>query len=393
VGVDMGAISISGAGPAGLAAAITLAKAGRRVIVYERHAEVGSRFHDDLQGLENWTTGSDVLEELAGFGIESNFSATPFHEVTLFNPAGHEHRYHSPQPMAYIVHRGATSGTLDTGLKEQALAAGAEIRFGKTCRQLPAGGIDAGGPHGADAIGVGYLFDTELADGAYVALSNQLAPGGYAYLLIQGGRGTLMSWMYADFHHEQQYLERCLAFFRTRVKLEVNNPRRTGGAANFLYPRSARKGGLLYTGESAGFQDALWGFGMRYAMLSGCLAAQALLTAGPEDYDRLWRKRLGGLLRAALVNRYFYQRLGDRGFNNLLKGIDRALQHNPDGRRWLHRYTAMHLWKSLCFPLVKHLQQSSRPAPDIPVEGCDCTWCRCKHSSPSSQRDERSYNS
>ena len=282
--------------------------------------------------------------------------------------------------MAYIVHRGAVSGSLDAGLKEQALAAGVKIRFGETCRKLPIGGIEAGGPHGADAIGVGYLFETDLADGAYVALSNQLAPGGYAYLLIQGGRGTLMSWMYADFHNEKKYLERCQDFFRARVKLDMKNPRRTGGAANFLYPRSARKGGLLYTGESAGFQDALWGFGMRYAMVSGNLAAQALLAGQPEDYDSLWRKRLGGQLQAVLVNRYFYQRLGDHGFNVLLKSIDRALQHNPDGRRWLQRYTAWRLWKRLCFPVVKHLYHSSRRAPDVGAAGCTCTWCRCRHS-------------
>lgn len=380
MGIDKDAITISGAGPAGLAAAITLAQAGRRVIVYERHAEVGSRFHDDLQGLENWTTQGDVLEELARFGIESNFSATPFYDVTLFDPQGHEHHYHSPQPMAYIVHRGAiSSGSLDTGLKAQALTAGAEIHFNETCRQLPSGGIDAGGPHGADAIGVGYLFETDMDDGAYVALSNQLAPGGYAYLLIQGGRGTLMSWMYYDFHNEKKYLQRCQDFFRARVNLEMKNPQRTGGAANFLYPRSARKGSLLYAGESAGFQDALWGFGMRYAMLSGCLAAQAMLEAGPKDYDRLWHKRLGGLLRAAQVNRYFYQRLSNRGFSRLLKGIDHALQYKPDGRQWLHRYTALRLWKSLCFPIVKHLQHSSRPAADIPTADCDCTWCRCRH--------------
>jgi len=379
VDTDKNIISIADAGLAGHAAAITLARAGRRVIVYERHAEVGSRFHDDLQGIENWTTKGDALEELAGLGIEANFSATPFYEVTLFDPEGHKHIYHSPQPMAYIVHRGGASNTLDTGLLQQAQDAGAEIRFGEICRQLPAGGIDAGGPHGADVIGVGYLFDTDMADGAYIALSNKLAPGGYAYLLIQGGRGTLMSWIYADFHNEKQYLQRSEDFFRRKVNLKMQNPRRTGGAANFLYPHSARKGGLLYAGESAGFQDALWGFGMRYAMLSGHLAAQALLTDRPENYDFLWRKRLGGLLRAALVNRYFYQRLSDGGFTRLLKAIDRALQRNPDARRWLHRYTAHGLWKALCFPVINRLQQSSRHMPDVPTAGCDCTWCRCRH--------------
>ena len=63
-------IHISSAGPAGLAAAITAARAGQPVVVYEQRQDVGGRFHDDFQGLENWTTDGDVLEELASFGIE-----------------------------------------------------------------------------------------------------------------------------------------------------------------------------------------------------------------------------------------------------------------------------------------------------------------------------------
>ncbi len=255
---------------------------------------------------------------------------------------------------------------------------GVEIRFAESCDHMPRGGIVAGGPHGADAIGVGYLFDTDMVDGAYVALSNKLAPQGYAYLLIQGGHGTLMSWLYADFHNEQHYLERSLEFFQNRVGVNMKDPRRTGGAANFVFPRSAHKGKLLYAGEAAGFQDALWGFGMRYAMLSGHLAAHSLLTG--EDYDRLWRKRLGGLLRTALVNRYIYRRLGDRGYELLLARIDQALRFKQDGRGWIHSYTAPRLWKRLCFPLVKRALPSHRPSHNVAVEGCDCTWCRCLHT-------------
>jgi flavin-dependent dehydrogenase len=369
-------IEIVGAGPAGLAAALSIVKQGGRAIVYERHNDVGSRFHDDLQGLENWTTEGDVLEELAGIGIEANFSAKPFHEAVLFDPAGGEHIYRSAKPMAYIVHRGATAGSLDMGLKQQALDTGVEIRFGQAREQLANGGIVGGGPHGADAIGVGYLFATDMADGAYVALSNTLAPQGYAYLLIQGGRGTLMSWMYDDFHNEQHYLENSVAFFRDRVGLEMKQPRRTGGAANFVYPHSARKDNLLYVGEAAGFQDALWGFGMRYAMLSGHLAARALLTG--QDYDHLWQQRLGGLLRAALVNRYVYRRLGDGGYGRLLRSIDQALRVRQDSRGWLHGYTSPRLWKNLCFPFVQRALPSRRPPRVVPVEGCDCTWCRCR---------------
>jgi flavin-dependent dehydrogenase len=46
-------IQIAGAGPAGLAAAIMLARAGRDVVVHEARREVGFRFGRDLQGLEN----------------------------------------------------------------------------------------------------------------------------------------------------------------------------------------------------------------------------------------------------------------------------------------------------------------------------------------------------
>lgn len=49
-------IKIAGAGPAGLSAAINLAKAGYEIDIYERNHNSGSRFHGDLQGLENWST-------------------------------------------------------------------------------------------------------------------------------------------------------------------------------------------------------------------------------------------------------------------------------------------------------------------------------------------------
>src|SRR6185295_19553962 len=88
---DSETLEIIGAGPAGLAAAITAAKAGYRAVVYERSAGVGSRFHGDFQGLENWTTERDALEELASLGIEPTFRATPFREQHFFGADGRDH--------------------------------------------------------------------------------------------------------------------------------------------------------------------------------------------------------------------------------------------------------------------------------------------------------------
>ena len=340
-------IQVAGAGPAGLAAALAANRAGREVIVYERARDVGHRFHDDFEGLENWSAEGDVLDELAGIGIDPTFDHTPIRDVTVFDPRSRAHTYRSGRPFFYILRRGSSSGTLDASLKRQALTRGVEIRFGEAYH--PDSGIIAHGPHGADAIVVGYIFETTAADGAYAVLSDHLAPQGYAYLLVVRGRGTVASCMFADFRNEKQYLERTVTFFREQVGFDMQNPRRFGGAGNTSVPTTARRGGALFVGEAAGFQDALWGFGMRYAMLSGSLAAQALVSGRADDYDRLWRQRLGGILRAGLVNRLLYATLAERGYAGLLWLLDRT----PDPRAWLRRLYRPSLLTTLLYPLTR----------------------------------------
>lgn len=48
------ALEVVGAGPAGLAAAMTARAAAASVTVYEKHSHTGARFHGDFRGLENW---------------------------------------------------------------------------------------------------------------------------------------------------------------------------------------------------------------------------------------------------------------------------------------------------------------------------------------------------
>jgi flavin-dependent dehydrogenase len=56
-------IRILGAGHAGLSAAINLSKAGYPVEVYDRQRDVGMRFHNDTEGLENWSKKIDALDD------------------------------------------------------------------------------------------------------------------------------------------------------------------------------------------------------------------------------------------------------------------------------------------------------------------------------------------
>lgn len=368
-------ITVSGAGPAGLTAAITVAAHSGHPVVYDRAPNVGTRFHGDFQGLENWTTAGDVLEELRSIGLDLDCELTPFRELTVFDPDGRAYRYGGSRPLFYLVRRGAGERSLDTALKDQALRLGVDLRFNELRRHLPEGGIVAEGPRGADAIAVGYLFETDAADGAFAAASDRLAPKGYSYLLVHGGRGTVASCLFKDFHRERLYRDRTIEFFTRHAGLIMRNPRRFGGTGNLVAPPSARRGGLLFAGEAAGFQDALWGFGLRYAMLSGHLAALALLEEQPESYDARWQARFGALLRTGIVNRYSYERLRDKGYAALLGRIQ-----GTDVREWLRRQYNSSLLKRVLYPLASRRVRSRRIEAACPVPGCDCTWCRCQHT-------------
>lgn len=369
-----GAFHISGAGPAGLAAAITIAKSGGRAVVHEQRRSVGSRFHNDYQGLENWTSKGDVIEELAAIGIEPSFPHTPFRELHIFDPQGVERRYHSLQPLFYLLLRGPAADTLDAALLAQASSLGVELRFREKVRQLSRGGIVADGPRQSDVIAAGFVFDTEAADGAYAAFGEHLAPGGYAYLLIHKGRGTLASCLFHDFHNEAVYVERSVQFFQNKLGFNMHNEKRFGGAGNYRYPGTAVKGNILYAGEAAGFQDALWGFGMRHAFLSGYLAAKAVLAGDPAAYDRLWQQRLGGVLRTGFVNRWRFNRFTDADYSALLAQAANA----ADTRRWLHGQCRPSLLKSVLFHLGRRRIAAIRTPRVCFKEGCRCTWCRCQ---------------
>ncbi len=241
------------------------------------------------------------------------------------------------------------------------------------CSNFRKEGVVVQGPRSADVIAVGYRFETDRADGVFGVVNDRLAPKGYSYLLINQGRATLASCMFSDFHNEKIYLERTLEFFRDKVGFTMKSPQHFGGFGNFILPATATQGRLLFAGEAAGFQDHLWGFGMRYAFLSGHLAARAIISQQPGSYERLWRERLGGYMRTSIVNRYLYKKLGNRGYRWIFRSIGNA--ENP--RDWLRKFYAPSLWKASILPLARRSASFTRTATEFIHDGCDCTWCRC----------------
>jgi flavin-dependent dehydrogenase len=326
-------VKIVGAGPSGLAAAIALVKNGRKVVVYEKNADVGMRFHDDFQGLENWTTEDDVLDFIRAMSIEIDFFCRPAYGGLLYGPSGHA-KVRSDEPLFYIVKRGSGQDTLDHSLKRQALDCGVRIEFNTPVR-AGQGDVVATGPRKPRMFAAGMVFDTDIADTAALILNNDVAPKGYAYLLAADGRATLATVLYAHFDRCEQYLEKTVASFRKILDFELRNPKKFSGVGSFFLKKSAFEKGQRFVGEAAGFQDFLFGFGIRYAITSGHLAAKSIID--DIDYDHLWKLRLSKQLKMSALNRRLYELFGNAAYTQLVKKT--TASSNPRGL-WRRFYTA-----------------------------------------------------
>ncbi len=361
-------VEIVGAGPAGLSAALAAHAQGAAVQVYEKRPDIGARFHGDFQGLENWTSNTDVLAELEQLGIRTSFTHIPVYEIVIFDSMGQPYTARAADPLLYLVRRGSTPGTLDRALEIQARDAGITIHLSERRRRIKDGGVVAEGPHRADVIASGYVFETDMADACYGAISDQLAPQGYSYLLVSQGRGTVATCLFDEFHDERRFLENTVNFFQQAAGLRWQSAKRFGGSGNYHDVKTAVNRNRLYVGESAGFQDALFGFGLRYALISGYLAGSTYGSA--KAYEGAWRTRLSGLNTASIFNRWFYSKLGDQGRRVILQRVLRS----RDARQLLHDIYRPTVWKTLvarCLPTQKF------PRTVKPPDGCDCTWCRC----------------
>lgn len=298
-------IHILGAGPAGLSAAISLAKAGREVHLHERYDAIGKRFQGDLQGLENWTTENDVLQLLHSYGIEANFEATPFCEVT-FTDGKKAFQDQSKEPLFYLVKRGPFPDSLDSGLRQQAINHEVQIHYRSLFSENSAD-IIATGPIRQSLIAAdkGLVFHTNLPNMAIGIFHDDLAYLGYSYLLIAQGYGCLCTVVFKEFQHLNKCFERTIEAAKRFANINLDKATPVGGIGSFSLNHSFTKGNALLVGEAAGLQDLLWGFGIRTAITSGHLAAQSLLLN--EDYGKLIESSLYPNLKASLVNRHLWE--------------------------------------------------------------------------------------
>ncbi len=341
-------ITILGAGPAGLTAAIVLQKAGYQAWVYEKNRDVGRVFYGDLQGLENWSEERDVLEEFQALGLAVNFDCTPFSALTVFN-GEKTWPFACSRPGFYLIRRGAMPGSLDQGLKEQALAAGAAIFFEQTLNPAQAD-IVATGPlvRHRFAVDKGIVFKTSLPDAAYGLVNDRAACKGYAYLLFAKGYGCLCTVLFDHFSEVNRCLAETERIFRKCVDFEMEEPKPVGGLGGFLLAPVFAKDQRLLVGEAAGLQDMLWGFGIRSAVISGALAAQSIIAA--TSYQDAARRRFLGKQKAGFVNRYLWERFGRNNYSQIMDRIDRSGDH----RKFFHDFYNLNLLHRFAYPFAFH---------------------------------------
>jgi geranylgeranyl reductase family protein len=348
-------VVVVGGGPAGAAAAATLARTGREVVLVDR-----ARFPRDKACGDGLTVAA--LRELEALGLrpERLPAWAVIHDVHLRAPSGNT--VHLPLPRGQGMFAAVTPRLdLDAAVLDQARAAGAKVLDGHALRAARpvAGGleleVDGLGPLiaayaiGADgawsplrhALGAhqpGYLGDWHAfrqyfsgvgpaARDLWVWFDADLLPG-YAWSFpLPGGRANVG---FGLSRHDPNFdAGRMRALWpellaRPHVR-EVLGPDARPEAPHKAWPIPARVrevalssagGRALFAGDAACATDPLTGEGIAQALVTGRLAAEAVMAAGPGDpaaaaagYGRAVSRelfadhRLGALLSRGLSHR------------------------------------------------------------------------------------------
>lgn len=365
---DTRPIVIAGAGPSGLAAAISLARAGRAVEVHEAKKDVGTRFIGDLQIIEGSSEKEPVPDFLDRIGIERNFYFRPATWATFYDHRDRARTVRSADPYGFFIRRGAEETTLDRGLLAQAQAHGAKVIFNSRLAPEQAD-IVATGPATPDGLAREMTWKTSDPERIDVYFNHHLSPGGYSYLFILDGIATFGCAIVADFKKIDDYFDHSLAAAQRLQPFDLPSETRTGYSyMNFHLKQIATKDSSRFVGEAAGFQDYLFGLGIRYALTSGWLAARSILEE--RDFDELWTRELGPKQETSLVNRFLYEAGGNAGLSMFVRQAARAKDFN----RYLSGWHQRPWWKALLTPIIRRVWRHNGRCMHKPNEH----WCRAR---------------
>jgi geranylgeranyl reductase family protein len=314
-------VAVVGGGPAGAAAAVTLARAGRDVVLVDKAVFPRDKFCGD--GL---TTGALRLLEDLGLDPAAVASWQRVDDVVVRSPSGRTVRFPLPRGAGQYA-AVARRVDLDAAVLDLARAAGVDVRDGHAltaARQTRdrvvleidgLGPLDARYAIGADgmwsplrkhlgAAEPGYLgewhafrqYFAEVGPAAatdlFVWFEPDILPG-YAWSFpLPGGRanvgfGIQRGGRVARVQEMKDLWPAILA--RPHVR-EVLGPTARPEAPHRAWPIPARidqvrltAGRALFVGDAAAATDPMTGEGIAQALLTGILAAEAVVAGGPVD--------------------------------------------------------------------------------------------------------------
>lgn len=304
---------IGGGGISGLTAAINLAKSGYFVNIYEKNPDCGMRFNGGLQGIENWSEKIDALDELKSSNLKIEFMTQPFREV-IFQEGEETIENEYQKPFFYLVRRGNSVDSLDQSLKKQAISLGVKIFFNKKIDVSDAD-IVATGPFESRLKGFikGIRFRTDFRNIAIGLSSKGTSTKAYAYLLVANGIGCICSCSeLLESTNLNKNLKEAVGFFKKKYNIYFKDIEPIGGYSTAHLTRRYKIGGKLYVGEAAGLQDYLFGFGIRYAIQSGFLAADSIINN--YDYKKAAEKKFEKRMKIAIVNRLIWRKFEDANY-------------------------------------------------------------------------------
>ncbi len=346
-------VIVAGAGPAGAIAALRLARAGVRVLMIERcslprQKPCGGGISTRVLGRFPWLTAP-----------LARIPTHPLSSLYLEGPSGESFRMQTPGPAVLMIRR----IEFDYLLASLAIEAGAQLlspatiaqasqdahgvtlrmRDGRECRApmvIAADGVNSviarrlglnpGWPAGKLALD---MMEETPIESLRAAEPDTMAvfygyggAHGYAYIFpkrehVNVGIGYVLPYFQArvdltPYDLQQQFV----GDLRERRLMQGESQRQH--FTPFLIPiggplRKTAQGRVLLAGDAGGFVNGFSAEGIYYAMVTGDLAAEAILSArgstgvaparARRAYARAWRAEIGAELRdSVLIQKYLF---------------------------------------------------------------------------------------
>ncbi len=317
-------VKIAGAGIAGLTCAINLAKQEKEVIVYEKRNRIG-RKRPDYQGFYNWFEKKydfNNLQELtSNYGVSVK-EVVSLKRIRRYSPNLQENIVtNHDKPVMFVVERSTREHSIESQLANSAREAGVKIEFNSPKKPFEVD-ILATGAFRTNGRGIGALFDdTNLNQEEIIICNNQeYSPGAYMYAIPAGGKKAMVisCCLWPEYYNSlRERYERGVKEFPP-IKNVIDGATRLysySGRGAIGKTNTAEKKGCFYIGETGGFMDALWGFGMALAMGSAYYAAKAIIEQ--RSFDSLWRPALQSYIEIQLRRRALFDRLKNDGLNKI----------------------------------------------------------------------------